>query len=81
MCNVLNYSNDFNIQTDTVWTLFQSPIVISGRVDVTPSATLTVEPGVNVVFTETTATIAVFGMHSKPIMYMCMYVDVNWGLF
>ena len=49
-------------QEDTTWTLVLSPIVISGQVDVRTSATLTVEPGVNVVFTDQLATIEVFGM-------------------
>ena len=49
-------------QEDTTWTLVLSPIVISGQVDVRTSATLTVEPGVHVVFTDPLATIKVFGM-------------------
>ena len=44
------------------WTLVLNPIVISGQVDVRSSATLTVEPGVHVVFTDPLATIEVFGM-------------------
>ena len=48
-------------QTDTTWTLAQSPIVISGQVEVTSSATLTIEPGVDVIFTGPLATIQVFG--------------------
>ena len=51
----------FSTQTDTVWTLFQSPIVIADRIDVTQTVTLTVEPGVNVIFTDPAASIQVFG--------------------
>ena len=58
----------FSTQTDTVWTLFQSPIVIADRIDVTQTVTLTVEPGVNVVFTEPTASIQVFGRNT-PIRF------------
>ena len=48
-------------QTDTIWTLSQSPILISGPVAVSEFATLTVEAGVRVVFTHANATIRVFG--------------------
>ena len=52
-----------NPQADTIWSLNESPIVISGKIYVRSSATLTIEPGVNVVFTEPLATIEVFGKH------------------
>ena len=51
------------LQNDTVWTRPQSPIVISGHVNVSESATLTVEAGVHVVFTDESAAIEVLGMY------------------
>lgn len=38
------------ITQDTLWTLVDSPIVLSNNVTVNPSATLTIEPGVDVRF-------------------------------
>ena len=52
-----------------MWTVGQSPIVISGRVQVASSATLTVNAGVHVVFTDVNATIEVFGIYMR-IKYM-----------
>ena len=39
-----------HITQDTVWTLVDSPFVIIGNVTVDPSVTLTIEPGVEVLF-------------------------------
>ena len=61
------------MQTDTTWALFKSPFVISGQIDVKPSATLTVEPGVHVIFTDPIATIEVFG---KQVTCSCKDVCV-----
>ena len=38
------------ITQDTIWTLVDSPIVLSNNVTVNPGATLTIEPGVEVMF-------------------------------
>ena len=48
-------------QVNTVWTVGQSPIVISSGIAVASSATLTVNAGVHVVFTDVNAIIEVFG--------------------
>ncbi|XP_052277927.1 uncharacterized protein LOC127876624 [Dreissena polymorpha] len=50
-----------DIQADTTWIPSQNPFVISRQVNVRPEVTLTVQAGVNVIFTSKTARLDIFG--------------------
>ena len=77
------------IYTDTVWTLAESPYVVTGDVIVNPDITLTIEPGVKVAFESNLAlyvngTLIAKGTTSQPIYFTTNLdspsLDDYWGM-
>ncbi len=73
-----------SIVQDTIWTLANSPFVLSNNVTVYPNATLTIEPGVEVRFGETfwvivNGRIAANGTESKIIYFTSNKLEPDKG--
>lgn len=86
------YGLDVNgrIETDSSWTKEESPVRVTGAVEVLEGATLAIEPGVQVIFQtppdetrghvlRVEGTLAARGIETEPILFTAEDPTVRWG--